>query len=57
MDRYTLFRQLMDLLADEGEIVDADMCNWDDALEITAVCGDHQIVVNAKIKEEKKDGN
>lgn len=57
MDRYILFRQLMNLLTDECEIVDADMHNWEDAVEITAVCGDQEIVVSAKFKEVNKDGN
>ena len=57
MDKFNLFRQLMDLLDDECQIVDADMNNWENAVEITAVCGDREIIVTAKIKEAKKDGN
>lgn len=57
MDKFNLFRQLMDLLDDECQIVDADMNNWENAVEITAVCGDREIIVTAKIKEAKKDGD
>ena len=55
MDRYQLFRQLMDLLTDECEIVDADMHNWEDAIEVKAVCGDQEVTLTAKLKEVNKD--
>lgn len=55
MDKYTLFRQLMDLMTDEGEVVDADMRNWDGAIEVKAVCGDQEITLTAKFKEVEKD--
>ena len=57
IDRYQMFRQLLDMLADEGVIEDADMHNWEDAVEIRAVCGDQEITVSAKFKEVKEDGN
>ena len=57
IDRYQMFRQLMDLLTDECDIVDADMHNWEDAVEIRAACDDQEITLTAKFKEVKKDGN
>jgi hypothetical protein len=57
IDRYQMFRQLMDLLADECEIVDADMHNWEGAVEVKAVCGGQEITLTAKFEEEKNDGN
>ena len=55
INRYQFFRQLMDLLTDECEIVDADMHNWEDAVEIRAVCGNQEITLCAKFKEVKED--
>lgn len=57
MDRYQIFRQLMDLLTDECEIVDADMHNWEDAVEINAVCGDTEIIISAKLREIREVQN
>ena len=55
IDRYQFFRQLMDLLADECEITDAKMRNWDDAIEIKASCGDQVVIMNVRIEEVVKD--
>ena len=55
--RYILFRQLMDLLNEECDIVDADMNNWEDAIEIKGIFNDTEITITAKFKEVKKDGN
>ncbi len=57
MDRYILFRRLMELLTDDCEIVDAKMKNWDDAIELKAVCAGQEIILSAKIMEVEKDGD
>ena len=56
-ERYNFFRQLMDILADDCEIIDARMYNWDNAVEIKGLCGDTEVTVTAKFKEVQKDGN
>lgn len=57
MDKYLLFRKLMDLVADDFEVIDADMCNWDESIEIRGVSDGQEITVTAKLKEVKNDGN
>jgi hypothetical protein len=47
----------MDLLNEECDIVDADMHNWEDAIEIKGIFCDTEITISANFKEVKKDGN
>lgn len=55
--RYILFRQLMDLLNEECDIVDADMNNWEDAIEIKGIFNGTEITISAKFREVNNDGN
>ena len=55
--RYIFFRQLMDMLSDECDIVNANMYNWEDAIEIKGIFNDTEITLTAKFKEVNKDGN
>lgn len=55
--RYILFRQLMDLMNDECDIVDANMRNWEDAIEIKGIFNSTEITFSAKFKEVNEDGN
>ena len=57
IDKYELFRKLMDLVADDFEVIDADMSNWEDAIEIRGVSDGKEIILTAKLKEADTDGN
>lgn len=57
IDKYLLFRKLMDLVDDDFTIIDADMNNWADSMEIVGECDGQNIILTATLKEEKKDGN
>ena len=57
MDKYCVFRMMLDFMADEAEVTDADM-NWlGNAIKITGETEDQviEIEVTIKKKEEKKD--
>lgn len=55
--RYIFFRQLMDMLSEECDIVDANMHNWEDAIEVKGIFCDTVITITAKFKEVNNDGN
>lgn len=57
MEKYFLFRKLMDLVSDYAEVVDADMNNWKGGLLIVGEADGQtiEIEVSFKEKEEKKD--
>ena len=57
IDKYLLFRKLMDLVDDDFTIIDADMNNWADSMEIVGECDGQKIILTATLKEDKKDGN
>lgn len=57
IDKYLLFRKLMDLVADDFIVIDADMNNWADSIEIVGECDGQKIILTATLKEEKTDGN
>ena len=57
IDKYLIFRKLMDLVADGFTVVDADMNNWADSMEIVGECDGQKIILTATLKEENKDGN
>lgn len=57
MDRYCVFRKLMDFIADVYEIVDADMKNFSDEIEITGVAGNgDNIQIIVRLMEGESDG-
>ena len=57
MEKYFLFRKLMDLVSDYAEVVDADMNHWKGGLLIVGEADGQtiEIEVSIKEKEEKKD--
>ena len=58
MDKYFVFRSILDFLADEYEIVDADMNNYAGAIEITGKDGNgNTITVKVEMTEVKNNGN
>lgn len=58
MDRYFVFRKLMDFMSEEGTVVDADMSNYAGDIEITGIDKDGvRVTITVEFKEGKKDGN
>ena len=59
MDRYFVFRKLMDFVADYCEVTDADMNNYADEIEIVGIDAEDgsTIRIRVEIKEGEKDGN
>jgi hypothetical protein len=58
MDRYFVFRKLMDFMSEEGTVVDADMSNYAGDIEITGIDKDGvRVTITVGFTEGKKDGN
>lgn len=58
MNRYFLFQQLLNLLADDYEITNAQMKNYSDRISIEATCPEGDIKVEVTITEnEGADGD
>lgn len=59
MDKYFVFRKLMDFVADYCEVTDADMNNYADEIEIVGIDAEDgsTIRIRVEIKEGEKDGN
>ena len=59
MDKYFIFRRLLDFMADHTEVVDADMSNYRGDIMIAGEDDEHKITIEVSIteKEEKEDGN
>ena len=59
MNKYFVFRKLMDFVGDYCEVTDADMNNYADEIEITGTDAEDgsTISIRVKIEEGNKDGN
>ncbi len=57
MDKYWVFRQLLDFVADNASVVDADLNNYAGDIEITGEVEGQTITIKVSIKEEEKDGD
>lgn len=57
MDRYWVFRQLLDFVADHANVVDADLNNYAGDIEITGETEGRTITIKVSITEEENDGN
>ena len=56
MDKYYAFRKLMDLVAEEYDVTDADMNNYCGEIDITGVCADgSKINIRVSMKEGNED--
>lgn len=55
MDKYWIFRQLLDFMADHANVVDADLNNYAGDIEITGEAEGQTITIKVSIKEEEKD--
>lgn len=57
MEKYWVFRQLLDFVADHAEVVDADMSNYSGNMEIIGEADGQTIRITAHITEEENHGN
>ena len=59
MNKYWVFRKLIDFVADYCEVTDADMNNYAGDIEILGVDEEDgsTISITVRIKEGEKDGN
>ncbi len=59
MNKYFVFRKLMDFVADYCEVTDADMNNYAGEIEITGTDEEDgsTITIKVALKEDEKDGN
>lgn len=58
MDRYFLFQQLLNLLAEDYKITNAKMKDYSDRITIEATCPEGDIKVEVSITEnEDEDGD
>lgn len=55
MDRYTLFQQLLTLVADDYNITNAKMKDYSDRIVIEATCADGDIKIEVTISERETD--
>ena len=51
MDRYILFRKLMDLVSDDYDVVDADMRNYAGDIEIAGECCGKTIRIKVELDD------
>lgn len=59
MNKYFVFRKLIDFVADYCEVTDADMNNYAGDIEITGIdeADGSSISITVRIKEGENDGN
>lgn len=58
MDRYYIFRKLLDLVSDDFEVVDADMKNYSGDIEVQGKADGATIRITVEFEEEEqKNGN
>lgn len=58
MNKYFVFRKLIDFVADHCEVTDADMNNYSGDIEITGTEEDGStITIKVSLKEAEKNGN
>lgn len=59
MNKYFVFRKLLDFMADHAEVTGADMNYYSGGMRITGEDDEHIITIDISLKdkEEKKDGN
>ena len=54
MNKYFLFRQLLDFMADHTEVTDADMNYYHGGLKIVGEDDEHVITIDVSIKEKEE---
>ena len=53
MEKYFLFREMLDFMANNTEVTDADMNNYCGNLTITGVDDEHVIKIEVSIKDKE----
>lgn len=58
MNRYYVFKDILDFVADFCEVTDADMKNYSGDIEVSGVDEEGATIkIRVTIEEEEKDGN
>ena len=57
MEKYFVFRKMMDFMADYAEVVDADMDHYDGTMMVKGVCDDQIIEIRVSITKKEDDQN
>ena len=57
MNKYFVFRKLIDFVADYCDVTDADMNNYAGKIEIRGVSNGQEIIITTEFKEVNKDGD
>lgn len=57
MEKYFVFRKMLDFVADYAEVVDADMAQFDGALMVKGVSDDQIIEIRVSITKKEEDQN
>lgn len=55
MDKYEVFQYLLDFVAAQYKVTDADMNNYCGAIEIAGEKDGHKIKINVSMEEEKDE--
>lgn len=55
MDKYWVFRQLLDFMADHAVVVDADMDNYCGDMEITGETDEQTITIKISMKDKEEN--
>ena len=50
MDKYFIFREMLNFMANHAEVVDADMNNYRGGVTITGIDDDHTITIEVSVK-------
>lgn len=57
MDKYWLFRELLDFVADRAEVVNADMNNYAGNIVVTGDDGEQTVKIEVSIKDKEENKN
>ena len=57
MNKYFVFRKLLDFMADHGDVTDADMNNYCGNIVITGEDDEHIISIEVSIKDKEEKDN
>lgn len=57
IDKYTLFRALMDLMSEVADVTDADMNTWDGGMVVSGEDADSKITIEVAIRKKIQEGN
>ena len=57
MDKFQIFRELLDVVAVRADVTHADMSNWRGAIEIKGEDDVHQITIEVIIKKKEVESD